>query len=266
VLAVGSGKGGVGKSTVAVNLALALARQGWRVGLLDADVHGPNVPLMLGVRRRAAVAGWEAIVPVGNAPATPDSAQRLPALERYGIKVMSLGLLVGEEQAALVGNVALAGLLVRNLLTLVDWGQLDVLLLDLPPGTGEPQATLLETVALDGALLVVTPQDLALLDSTRALRAFQAAHVLVIGVVENMSFLVCPHCGERLQVFHRSQVPRAVTSGEVPLLAEIPLDPAVSEAGDTGRPVMVSDPDGKQARVFLELASQVAGRLNLGAE
>lgn len=262
VLAVGSGKGGVGKSTVAVNLALALARQGWRVGLLDADVHGPNVPLMLGVRRRAAVAGWEAIVPVGNAPATPDSAQRLPALERYGIKVMSLGLLVGEEQAALVGNVALAGLLVRNLLTLVDWGQLDVLLLDLPPGTGEPQATLLETVALDGALLVVTPQDLALLDSTRALRAFQAAHVLVIGVVENMSFLVCPHCGERLQVFHRSQVPRAVTSGEVPLLAEIPLEPLLSEAADTGRPVLVSDPDGRQARVFLELATKVAERLH----
>jgi ATP-binding protein involved in chromosome partitioning len=140
-----------------------------------------------------------------------------------------------------------------------------VLLLDLPPGTGEPQATLVETVALDGALLVVTPQDLALLDSTRALRAFQAAHVPVIGVVENMSYLICPHCGERLQVFHRGQVPRAVTSGEVPLLAEIPLEPGLSEAADIGRPVVVSAPDGHQARVFLELATKVAAGLGMTA-
>ncbi len=185
LVAVASGKGGVGKSTVAVNLAIALARQGLRVGLLDADVHGPNVPLMLGIRRTKDASGWDAMVPIGQAVSAA-TERKMPALERHGIKVMSIGLLLGEDQAALVDNVEVAGLLVRNLLTSVAWGELDVLLLDLPPGTSEPQATLLKTVALDGAIMVVTPQDLSRLDSTRALGAFQDAGVPVLGVVENM--------------------------------------------------------------------------------
>ncbi len=263
VLAIASGKGGVGKSTVAVNLALAIAHFGYRVGLLDADVHGPNVPLMLGVRRRAEARGWEAILPIASRESGGVPQTRIPPMERFGMKVMSIGLLVGEEQVALVENSSLIGRLVTNLVMAVEWGDLDVLLIDLPPGTGEPQATLISDIAIDGALIVVTPQDLALLDSTRAFRAFQAGNVPVLGVVENMSYLLCPNCGERIQIFHRSQTPRAVRSGDVPLLAEIPIEPALSEAADTGRPLVVTDPAGRQARIFLDLAVNVVDRLTL---
>jgi ATP-binding protein involved in chromosome partitioning len=263
LLAIASGKGVVGKSTVAVNLALGLTQLGYRVGLLDADVHGPNVPLMLGVRRRAVAAGWESIVPL--AMASPQTVQ-LPALERYGVRIMSLGLLAGEEQALLTDNAPLVGLLVRGLLTLVDWGDPDVLLMDLPPGTGEPLATLLRTVRFDGVVLVTTPQDVARLDAGRVLAAFREAHVPVLGTVENMAYLVCPHCGERIEVFHRSRVSRSVDAGSdggVPRLAEIPLDPALSEAADTGRPVLIADPDGAQARAFVALAAAVTQRLEM---
>src|SRR3954447_887150 len=259
ILAVAGGKGGVGKSTVSVNLALGLVRLGYRVGLLDADVHGPNVPLMLGVRRRGDAAGWQAIVPL----ATGKPGPRLPALERYGLRVMSLALLAGEDQALLAGNAPMVGLLVRGLLELVDWGELDVLLLDLPPGTGEPLATLLETVRLDGIVLVTTPHDVARLDAGRALAAFQTAKVPVLGVIENMSYLLCPHCGERIEVFHRGRVARAVTDGSFPLLAEIPLDPLIAAAADDGRPVLVTNPDGPQATAFTNLAGAVASRLAL---
>ena len=262
VLAVASGKGGVGKSTVAVNLALGLAQAGYRVGLLDADVHGPNVPLMLGVRRRQDARDWQAIIPIGSRQGA-EPRPELPPLERYGLKIMSIGLLVGEDQAALVDNVAVVGLLVRNLLRMVDWGELDILLLDLPPGTSEPQATILATVALDGVLLVVTPQDVARLDTTRALRAFEQAGVPILGLVENMSYLCCPGCGERIQVFHRGEVPRAVS--QAPLLAEIPIDPALSAAADTGRPVLITDPESPQAARFRALAAEVAARLGLDA-
>lgn len=261
VIAVASGKGGVGKSTVAVNLALGLAARGHRAGLLDADVHGPNVPLMLGVRRKESVRGWEAMLPVGTASGEP--AEKLPPLERYGIKMMSVGLLVGEEQSAMLENVSMVGWMVRHLLTMVDWGELDILLIDFPPGTSEPQATLLETVELDGVVMVVTPQDLALLDSTRAMNAFTRSGVPMTGVVENMSYLICPCCNERIQVFHRSQVPRAIMAGDVPLLAEIPIEPAISEAADTGRPMLITHPESRQAAVFLELADRVATRIGL---
>ncbi|CAN5748530.1 N/A [soil metagenome] len=255
VIAVASGKGGVGKSTVAVNLAVGLAARGLRVGLLDADVHGPNVPLMLGVRRREAARGWQALVPLASGSGAKSSAS-MPPLERYDVKVMSIGLLVGEDQTAMLDNVETVGWLVRNMLTMVDWGELDVLLIDFPPGTSEPQATLLRTVTLDGVLIVVTPQDLARLDSTRALRAFQQAGVTVLGLVENMSYLRCPHCGERIEIFHRTDVQRPIST-EVPLLAEIPLDPALSAAGDTGRPVLITDPDSPQAEALWELVDTV---------
>jgi ATP-binding protein involved in chromosome partitioning len=263
LLAVASGKGGVGKSTVAVNLALGLTQLGYRVGLLDADVHGPNVPLMLGVRRRAVAAGWESIVPL--AMVSPQSAQ-MPALERYGLRIMSLGLLAGEEQALLTDNAPLVGLLVRGLLTLVDWGDSDIVVLDLPPGTGEPLATLLQTVRFDGVVLVTTPQDVARLDAGRVLAAFREAQVPVLGTVENMAYLVCPHCGERIEVFHRGRVSRPVDDrddGAVPRLAEIPLDPVLSEAADTGRPVLIADPNGPQARAFVALAEAIAQRLDM---
>ena len=259
VIAVASGKGGVGKSTVAVNLAVGLAARGLRVGLLDADVHGPNVPLMLGVRRREAAQGWQAFVPLASGSGAA-SSKSMPPLERYGIKVMSIGLLVGEDQAAMLDNVETVGWLVRNLLTLVEWGELDVLLIDFPPGTSEPQATLLRTVTLDGALIVVTPQDLARLDSTRALRAFQRSNVPVLGMIENMSYLRCPHCGERIEIFHRTDVQRPIAT-EIPLLAEIPLDPALSAAGDTGRPVLITDPDSPQAAALWQLVDALRASL-----
>jgi ATP-binding protein involved in chromosome partitioning len=261
VLAVASGKGGVGKSTVAVNLALALASRGLLVGLLDADVHGPNVPLMLGVRRTTPVAGWSAMLPIGSASGA--SNPTVPALDRHGIKVMSVGLLIGEDQSAMLDNVSMVGWMVRHLLTSVQWGQLDVLLLDLPPGTSEPQATLMRTLAIDGVLMVVTPQDLALLDSTRAMNAFNSAGVPVIGVVENMSFLICPQCGEKVQIFHRSDVPRAITNGDIPMLAQIPIEPAISKAADTGRPLVLSQPESRQAQMFMDLAQVVAARLGM---
>jgi ATP-binding protein involved in chromosome partitioning len=244
---------------VAVNLTLGLAKLGYRVGLLDADVHGPNVPLMLGVRRRGAAVGWRAIVPL----ATGTPGARLLALERYGVRVMSLALLAGEDQALLADNAPMVGLLVRGLLELVDWGELDVLVLDLPPGTGEPLATILQTVRLDGVVLVTTPQDVARLDAGRALAAFQSANVPVLGVVENMAYLLCPHCGERIEVFHRGRVQRAVAGDAMPLLAEIPLDPALSAAADSGRPVLITAPDGPQATAFINLAAAVASRLTL---
>jgi ATP-binding protein involved in chromosome partitioning len=265
ILAVASGKGGVGKSTVAVNLSLGLVHLGYRVGLLDADVHGPNVPLMLGVRRRAEALGWEAILPLASRDVRNTSAERIPALDRYGLKVMSVGLLVGDDQAV-VDSSAFVGRLVCNLMQMVEWGDLDVLLVDLPPGTGEPQSSLISTIVLDGAAIVVTPQDLALLDSTRALHAFQAGGVPVLGVIENMSYLNCPTCGERIQVFHRSQTPRAISSGAIPLLAEIPIEPAISEAADTGRPLLVTDPNGTQARIFLDLSTAIAERLALDSD
>ena len=260
ILAVAGGKGGVGKSTVAVNLALGLDRLGYRVGLLDADVHGPNVPLMLGVRRCADASGWASIVPL--AVASPQQIG-LPALERYGLRVMSLGLLAGEEQSLLTDNAALAGILVYGLLSQVEWGALDVLVLDLPPGTGEPLPTLLDRVRVDGVVLVTTPQEVARLDAGRALAAFRSASVPVLGIVENMAYLLCPHCGERLEIFRRAQAARSSVADALPLLAEIPLDPVLSAAADAGRPVLVAEPDGPQATAFLKLAAAVAARLGI---
>jgi ATP-binding protein involved in chromosome partitioning len=258
LLAVASGKGGVGKSTVAVNLALALAAAGRRVGLLDADVHGPNVPLLLGVRRRAGARGpaWMSIG--GTLPA----ADRPRPLERYGLAMLSLALFAGEEEQLLPGdNTPFAGRLIRQLLFDADWGELDFLLLDLPPGTGEPQATLARSIALDGVVLVVTPQDLALLDTTRSLRMFRDAGAPILGVVENMSHFVCPHCGERVDVFDRGGQEWAVRESGGPLLGQVPLDLAISRAANSGRPVVVTDPEGPQAAAFRAIAAEVERRL-----
>src|SRR5690349_8946508 len=186
VLAIASGKGGVGKTTVTVNLALALAERGARVGLFDADIYGPNVPLMLGVRRTKPASG---LAPIGRANNTP----YIPALDRYGLQVMSIGLLLGEREAVMPDPMSI-GLLVTRTLRDVMWGELDYLLLDLPPGTGEPQTTLLRTVQVDGVVVVTTPQDLSLMDASRSLGLFRKANVPIIGVVENMSYLLCPHC------------------------------------------------------------------------
>jgi ATP-binding protein involved in chromosome partitioning len=257
VVAIASGKGGVGKSTVTVNLALALAAAGHRVGILDADVHGPNVPLLLGVRRRRPARGL-ALMSVGGQ--SPESQRPKPVMA-HGIAMLSLGLYVGEEQHLLTDNANLAGHLIRQLLFDAAWGALDYLLIDLPPGTGEPQATLARQVALAGVVLVVTPQDLALLDTSRSLRMFRDAGVRVLGVVENMSYFICPHCGERVEVFERGEEDWAVRDAGGPLLGEIPLDRAISRAANAGLPVVLSAPDSPQAAAFTAIAAELQQRM-----
>src|SRR5438309_6997743 len=192
LLVVGSGKGGVGKSTVSVNLAVALAKQGARVGLLDGDAYGPSIPMMLGVRKRTPSKGSEAVLPLAERKNLPEEYKLRP-LPRYGVKVMSVGFFIGEEQAVAPMPDVL-GLLIRQLLYSSDWGVLDYLIIDLPPGTSEPQATLCREMHTDGAVLVTTPQDIARIDTSKALAMFQRAQVPVLGVVENMDGFRCPHC------------------------------------------------------------------------
>jgi ATP-binding protein involved in chromosome partitioning len=258
LIVVGSGKGGVGKSTVSVNLALALAQTGATVGLLDGDAYGPSVPMMLGVRKRRESRGWGAVLPLGYGGALRPE-RKLPVLTRYGVKVMSVGFFIAEEQAvAPIPDVL--GLLIRQLLTMVDWGVLDYLVIDLPPGTAEPQATLCRELALDGALLVTTPQDIARMDTAKALAMFRAVGTPVLGLVENMSGFVCPHCGERVEIFPPSAEASSLL-GDVPLLAQIPLDPATARSGDRGRPVVVAQPDSPVAQAFGTLAERMVEAL-----
>lgn len=258
LLVVGSGKGGVGKSTVSVNLAVALARRGVQVGLLDGDAYGPSVPMMLGVRKRAASKGAEAVLPLAEKRNLPSEKKLLPLL-RYGVKIMSVGFFIGEEQAVAPMPDVL-GLLIRQLLYSVDWGSLDYLIIDLPPGTSEPQATLCREMRLDGAILVTTPQDIARIDTSKALAMFQQSGVPVLGVVQNMDGFLCPHCGGHVEIFPRSQEARVLLD-ELPLLGRIPLDPAAVVSGDKGHPVIVSMPESPVAQSFMDIAEQVVTTL-----
>ena len=255
LLVVGSGKGGVGKSTVSVNLAVALAKNGAAVGLLDGDAYGPSVPMMLGVRKRQAGQGAEVILPLAQrGDLTPE--QKITPLLRYGIKVMSVGFFIGEEQAvAPIPDVL--GMLIRQLLFSVSWGKLDYLIIDLPPGNGEPQATLCREMQLDGAILVTTPQDIARIDTAKALAMFRGVNVPVLGVVQNMAGFLCPHCGERVEIFPRSGEARELLD-ELPQLGNIPLDPSTAVSSDKGQPVVVSHPESVVARTFIAMARQVA--------
>jgi ATP-binding protein involved in chromosome partitioning len=253
VVAVASGKGGVGKTTVAVNLALALHQNGARVGLFDADLYGPNVPLMLGVRRRRSARGY---VPIARADRTP----YLPPLERFGLKVMSIGFVMGDADAV-IPDPLLAGHIIRQTLEDVLWGELDYLLLDFPPGTGEPQRSLLQTIHIDGVLIVTTPQDLSLMDTSRALGLFHRAGVPILGVIENMSYLNCPHCGKPIGVFYRSERDWAVEDGELAHLGRVPMDIAISRSIGTGHPLLQAKPDAPEAIVFRDIGVAVAERL-----
>jgi len=254
VLVVGSGKGGVGKSTVSVNLAVALAKQGASVGLLDGDAYGPSIPMMLGVRKRNESKGAEATLPLAERKNIPQ-AQKLRPLVRYGVKIMSVGFFIGEEQAvAPIPDVL--GLLIRQLLYSVAWDTLNYLIIDLPPGTSEPQATLCREMHIDGAILVTTPQDIARIDTAKALAMFQNAHVPVLGVVQNMDGFICPHCGERAEIFPPSHETRTLLD-TLPVLGSVPLDPAAVVSGDKGHPVIVSMPETAVAAAFIEMASNV---------
>jgi ATP-binding protein involved in chromosome partitioning len=249
VLAVASGKGGVGKTTVSVNLALALQQSGARVGLFDADLYGPNVPLMLGIRRKSAAQG---LVPVARADPQP----YIKPLERFGLKVMSLGFLLGDT-TTIQPDALFAGQIIRQTLQDVLWAPLDFLLIDLPPGTGEPQHTLARTVPLNGVLIVTTPQDLSLMDASRSLGMFWEAGIPILGVIENMSYLHCPHCGEEIEVFHRSGRKWLVEDEELERLGRIPMDIAISRGIDAGHPLMQAVPDAPQAKAFLDIAGKI---------
>ncbi|HPH97691.1 MAG TPA: Mrp/NBP35 family ATP-binding protein [Anaerolineaceae bacterium] len=243
IIAVASGKGGVGKSTVAVNLAVALARQGARVGLLDADIYGPNIPTMMGV---------DAL------PNPDDSGKILPALA-YGIKLMSIGFLVRPGQP-LIWRGPMLHTVIRQFLSDVDWGELDYLVVDLPPGTGDAHLSLIQTISLSGSVLVTLPQQVSLEDAARSLSMFKQLAVPVVGVIENMSYLEMPD-GSHLEVFGQGGGSKLAELAEAPLLGQIPMDPAVRKGGDEGQPVAVTDPDSASGKTMNALAKAVAVRM-----
>ena len=247
IVAVGSGKGGVGKSTVAVNLAVALARDGARVGLLDADVYGPNVPLMLGVHEQ----------PVQQ------NGKILP-LEAHGLRIMSMGFLVDPGTPVIWRGPMLHGV-IQNFTRDVAWGELDYLLVDLPPGTGDVQLSLAQSVPLAGAVIVATPQQVALDDALKAIAMFRKLDVPVLGLVENMSYFVCPSCSSRHEIFAHGGARRMADELDIPFLGEIPIHPAVRAAGDEGVPVSVTRPDSPEAQAFTAVARQLAARLSIEA-
>ncbi|APX22933.1 MAG: iron-sulfur cluster carrier protein ApbC [Rhodobacteraceae bacterium] len=243
IVAIASGKGGVGKSTVAANLACALAQQGRRVGLLDADVYGPSQPRMLGVSGR---------------PASPDGKTILP-LRNHGVTMMSIGLMTNEDQAVVWRGPMLMGAL-QQMLTQVQWGALDVLLVDLPPGTGDVQMTLSQKAQVDGAIVVSTPQDVALLDARKGIDMFRQMNVPLLGMIENMSTHICSSCGHEEHVFGHGGVAAEAAKLGVPLLAEVPLDLQIRLGGDGGAPIVVSEPDGTRAKAFHDVASALVAQ------
>ncbi|MDZ7713771.1 MAG: iron-sulfur cluster carrier protein ApbC [Rhodovibrio sp.] len=240
IVAVASGKGGVGKSTTAANLALAFQRQGHSTGILDADIYGPSQPRMMGVSGR---------------PESPDG-KRLRPMEAYGIKVMSMGFLVGED-TPMIWRGPMVQSAIQQMLRDVDWGELDVLVVDMPPGTGDAQLTLAQQVPLAGAVIITTPQDISLLDAKKGLNMFRKVDVPVFGMIENMSYYLCPHCGERSDIFSAGGGRREAEKLGTDLLGEIPLDIVIRETSDSGQPVVVSHPDSEHAKVYLSIAEQV---------
>ncbi len=243
VVAVSSGKGGVGKSMVAANLAAALVGEGLRVGLLDADVYGPNIPRMFGETRRPRVAGEK-------------GSERIEPLEAHGVRLMSIGFLLEEEQPAIMRGPLISGIL-RQFLEQVEWGELDILIVDMPPGTGDAQLSLVQTIDLDGAVMVTTPQEVATGDVRRGVRMFERVNTRVLGVIENMTTLSCPHCGEPVDVFGAGGGERLAREMEIPLLGRVPLDPAVREAGDRGRPTVLDAPDSDAGTALREVARRL---------
>jgi ATP-binding protein involved in chromosome partitioning len=242
IIAVASGKGGVGKSTTAVNLALGLAGQGLRVGLLDADIYGPSLPRLLGVTAR----------PTAAAP----GSKVLAPLEAFGVKVMSMGFLV-EENTAMIWRGPMVMSALQQMLREVAWGELDILVVDMPPGTGDAQLTLAQQTPLAGAVIVSTPQDLALIDARRGIAMFRKVNVPVIGIVENMSYFLCATCGTRHEIFGHGGAREEAEKLAVPFLGEVPLDQELRERSDSGRPMVVSAPDSVHSGIYRDMAAKV---------
>ncbi|MGI9449737.1 MAG: Mrp/NBP35 family ATP-binding protein [Geminicoccaceae bacterium] len=249
VIAIASGKGGVGKSTTSTNLALALASKGQRVGVLDADIYGPSQPRMLGISGK---------------PVSPDGKKLMP-MENFGVRVMSMGFLV-DEDAPMIWRGPMVQSAIQQMLNDVEWGEIDFLVVDLPPGTGDAQLTMAQRVPLAGAVIVSTPQDIALLDARKALNMFRKVDVPVLGIVENMSYFACPHCGERSDIFSHGGARATATAYGVDFLGEIPLDLDIRINSDGGRPVVVSNPTGPQAKCYLDIADAVLAKLGSAAD
>jgi ATP-binding protein involved in chromosome partitioning len=241
VIAVSSGKGGVGKTTVAVNLAAALADRGAKVGLMDADVYGPDVPIMFGVHARPRVTQDQRVVP----------------LEAHGVKLMSIGFLLDDDTPAIWRGPIVMGIM-RQFLQQVEWGELDYLLVDMPPGTGDAQLSLVQLAKVDGAVMVTTPQGVAVADVLKGIKMFERVEVPVLGLIENMSGFACPHCGERTDIFGQGGGRKLADIAGVPFLGEVPLGVAVMAAGDAGRPSVVAEPESPEAGAFRELAEKIA--------
>ena len=243
VLAISSGKGGVGKSTVSANLAAALAAAGYRVGLMDADVYGPNIPRMFGVGSRPEVIGG-----------------KIQPLEAHGVKLMSLGFIV-ERDAPAIWRGPIIMKIIGQFLKDVAWGELDYFLVDLPPGTGDAQLSLAQTVTIHAALIVTTPQEMAVGDSLRGAKMFERVGIRVLGIVENMSYYVCPHCGERSEVFLAGGGGRLAAEVGVPLLGQVPLQAGMADLADSGKPIVVAEPQSPAAQALQALAGRVADAL-----
>lgn len=241
VIAVASGKGGVGKSTVAINLAAALSLQGLKVGVLDADIYGPSLPRLTNTKDKKPDRINEKIIPI----------------EAYGLKLMSMGYLV-DEASPMIWRGPMVQSAVQQLLKDVDWTGLDVLVLDLPPGTGDVQLTLAQKVALTGAVIVSTPQDIALIDARKGLEMFRKTNVPILGIVENMSHFCCPNCGHRADIFGNGGAKAEAEKAGVPFLGEIPLHASIREQSDAGKPIVLAAPESEQARAFISVASLVA--------
>jgi ATP-binding protein involved in chromosome partitioning len=248
IIAVASGKGGVGKSTTAVNLALGLASLGLRVGILDADIYGPSLPKLLAIKERPQTLG----------------GTRLKPITRYGLTVMSIGFLIDEETPMIWrGPMVISAL--TQMLREVEWGALDVMVVDMPPGTGDAQLTMAQQVPLKGAVIVSTPQDLALIDARRGIAMFKRVNVPVLGVIENMSYFLCPHCGTRSDIFSHGGARHEAERLGVPFLGEVPLHMTIREKSDAGLPVVATEPDGPHAKIYRDIAARVRDQLKGGA-
>ena len=246
IIAVASGKGGVGKTTVSVNLALALAKAGAKVGLLDADIYGPSVPLMLGLKA---------------SPEVVNNKIQPPEVE--GVKVISMGFFYEQSQQAGIYRGPIVSGIVKQFLTDVSWGELDYLIIDLPPGTGDAPLTIAQTIPITGILIVTTPQDVAMNVAVKAIGMFNKLNVPIVGVIENMSYLQCPHCNEQISLFGKGGGKKISEDFELPFIGEVPLHPGIRESSDAGKPTVISEPESVQSHAFTKAAKLVAGRISI---